>query len=243
MSLFLLKLGWMNQLVNMLLFLLTSVFTLIGLGGRLIEAASLVSDIMESCSFQVTYNNIVFTVLRVYRPAAESVRHFVDHIDSLLHDEFSNCESMYFAGDFNIDLINVDCNAVEYLMNSLRQLHFVQTITKPTRFPPNDCGDSQRLYIFTHHLFIICISFINCLLSKIAYFNHFRGSNCNFCIKYKAYIFLISHIQNHGSTRKRIFSHFRFIPAHMAISPVRQHFENHFIPCCVRVKSVKCLII
>ena len=122
-----------------------SVFVREGLGGRLMEAASLVSDIMESCSVQVTYNNIVFTVIGVYRPPAEFVRHFVDHINSFLHDEFSNCESMYIAGDFNVDLINVDCNAVEYLVNSLRQLHFVQTITKPTRFPPNDNSNGGSL--------------------------------------------------------------------------------------------------
>ena len=77
------------------------------------------------CSVQVNYNNIAFRVLGVYRPPAESVRDFVNHIDSLLHDEFSNCESTYIAVDFNVDLIYVDCNAVEYLMNSLRQLHFV----------------------------------------------------------------------------------------------------------------------
>ena len=122
-----------------------SVFVKDGLVGRLIVAASLVSDIMESCSVQGTNNNIVFTVLGVYRPPAESVRDFVDHIDSLLHEEFSNCESMYIAGDFNVDLINVDCNVVEYLMNSLRHLHFVQTITKPTRFPPNDNSNGGSL--------------------------------------------------------------------------------------------------
>ena len=55
-------------------------------------------------------------------------------------------------------------------------------------------GDSQSLYIFTHHLFIICISFIHCLSSKITYFDIFRGFNCNFCINYKAYtVFFLSH--------------------------------------------------
>ena len=60
-----------------------SVFVREGLGGRLIEAASLVSD-MESCSVQVTSNNIVFTVIGVHRPPAESVRHFVDYINILI---------------------------------------------------------------------------------------------------------------------------------------------------------------
>ena len=43
--------------------------------------------------------------------------------------------------------------------------------------------------IFTHHLLIICASFIHCLLIKIAYFDIFRVFNSNFCINYKAYIF------------------------------------------------------
>ena len=62
--------------------------------------------------------------------------------------------------------------------------------------------------LFTHHLLIICISFIHCLLGKIAYFDIFRGFNCNFRINYKAYVFLIMQSYNYCSTRIQIFSHF-----------------------------------
>ena len=98
------------------------------------------------------------------------------------------------------------------------------------------CGDSQRLYIFTHHVFIICISFIHCLLSKIAYFDIFRGFNCNFCINYKAYIFLISQLRTYGSTKIRIFSHFYLDWLIWQRRPYGNIFENHFIPCRERVK-------
>ena len=82
------------------------------------------------------------------------------------------------------------------------------------------------IYLFIIYLLFAFHSFI---VSKIAYFDIFIGFNFNFGINnYRAYIFLISHLRNHGSTRFWIFSHFLFRPAHMAMSPVRQKIRKSF---------------
>ena len=78
------------------------------------------------------------------------------------------------------------------------------------------------------------ISFIHCLLNKIAYVDTFIGFNCNFCINYKAYIFLS--LQLCSTMVQLEFGYFHTFDLDRPIwqrRPYGNMFESHSISCRV----------
>ena len=74
----------------------------------------------------------------MYRPPSESEQNFVDSLCTLLTDStVTHADTVFLAGDMNINMLNLDSIATCHYMSCLNSLFYFPTVNKATRFPNN----------------------------------------------------------------------------------------------------------
>ena len=112
------------------------------------------SDI-ESCAVEIQFNNLPFIIVAIYRPPSGNMQNFTLELESIINSsDLRNC-SVIIAGDFNINLNDLDNYNVLNLTSALNSLHFIPLITKPTRFSSNLDSIPTTL----DHIWTNCINF------------------------------------------------------------------------------------
>jgi exonuclease III len=106
---------------------------------------SVCNDSVESCVVKVRYSNCDYILIAIYRPHSDTIDSFADSLYGLLQDDFLVRKNIFLLGDFNADLLNQDLNSVKNLVATLQALHFLPTITKPTRFPSDNMPGNPTL--------------------------------------------------------------------------------------------------
>jgi hypothetical protein len=79
-----------------------------------------------------------YCIFAVYRPHADSIDNFSIQIEGMLRDNVLVNDKTILAGDLNINLLSEKCNQITNFVSCMQSLHFLPTITKPTRFPSNE---------------------------------------------------------------------------------------------------------
>ena len=104
-----------------------------------IESISVMYDHIETCAVKVNIGqNKYLVILAVYRPPSESEQNFVDSLCTLLTDStVTHADTVFLAGDMNINILNLDSIATCHYMSCLNSLFYFPTVNKATRFPNN----------------------------------------------------------------------------------------------------------
>ena len=90
---------------------------------------------IESCCVQISLPNDKLNIIAIYRPHIGTLEGFTEIIESIIHDNILAKQKLCLAGDFNLNLLNLENNNISNFIYNLRSLHFFPAITKPTRFP------------------------------------------------------------------------------------------------------------
>ena len=99
---------------------------------------SVCNSTVESCTVKVEIRGEIIVIVGIYRPHANSVQEFNCALGQLLENRILIGCKMCLTGDFNINLLNSDSPDIISFVSLMQSNHFVPTVTKPTRFPPND---------------------------------------------------------------------------------------------------------
>ena len=114
-----------------------SVYVLNNLNSRKIADLSYVNENIEVCTVEINLHNEKLYVVGIYRPHSGTTENFCLETDILLQNSLLRNKRTIVTGDFNICLMqnNSDSNRLSDIMQSL---HYFQTITQPTRYPPHE---------------------------------------------------------------------------------------------------------
>lgn len=105
---------------------------------QLLPQFTLNNNVLEVCSVELCINSSTYNVVGVYRPPGSSVADFNNTFFHLLAENrlSNNCTTI--LGDFNIDMSDPDPpENVENFIAEFNLLHFLPTITVPTRVSNN----------------------------------------------------------------------------------------------------------
>ena len=99
---------------------------------KLINEFSLSNSFMESCTVEISINEIKYVLLAVYRSHHTTILQFNTYMNDILNNEYLKNKNIILLGDLNINLLGFDNNERDfiYLMNGLK---FIPAITKATR--------------------------------------------------------------------------------------------------------------
>ena len=100
---------------------------------------------IESCSISCNVGCLEMVILGVYRPQGGSVMDFTIALNELLHDISVFNKSVIVTGDFNINMLSEECDAVNNYIITLQSLFYTSCISKPTRFPSNHAQNPPTL--------------------------------------------------------------------------------------------------
>ena len=106
------------------------------LNTQYIQQGSIINNTVESCMVQVINKEHNITVLGIYRPHSDVIQNFTEEVERLLLNNTNPCQNVILIGDFNINLLDINNASIENFHTALQSMHFLPTITKPTRFPP-----------------------------------------------------------------------------------------------------------
>ena len=73
----------------------------------------------------------------IYRPHSGTIENFCQELDFLLQNSLLRNKRCIVTGDFNICLMKNNSNS-NRLNDLMRSIHYFQTITQPTRYPPQE---------------------------------------------------------------------------------------------------------
>ena len=119
-----------------------------------VDEFSFVDETIECCTVRVEINNAcVIYIVGIYRPHSDTIFNFSSRLNNILSDPLFHRQKVYLLGDFNANLFLNDDSICNF-MSTLQSLHFLPSITKPTRFPSinNNCSASLLDQIWTNHL-------------------------------------------------------------------------------------------
>ena len=102
---------------------------------RVLSDLTIMSDCLETVFVEVVIpekRNLIIGV--VYRPPQGNVDTFVNEIQTILSNSVMENKSVYFMGDFNVNLLEFDKYAhVNEFLDLLASFSYLPVITKPTR--------------------------------------------------------------------------------------------------------------
>ena len=113
-----------------------SVFCRDNLNTLHIPQGSTANNTIESCMVQVVNIEHKIIILGIYRPHSDLIQNFTDQLEMIITNNTNPNQSIILIGDFNINLLDLDNASIENFQTTLQSMHFIPTITKPTRFPP-----------------------------------------------------------------------------------------------------------
>ena len=93
-------------------------------------------EAMETLKVSITYENIKFGILIIYRPPNSKAADFVEEFDSLMESVAGSNRDWIILGDFNIDILQPSALSKSYL-NVISSHNFQQVIQIPTRVTNN----------------------------------------------------------------------------------------------------------
>ena len=114
-----------------------SVYILSNLDSRKVDELSYVNENIEVCTVEITLSHEKIYVTGIYRPHSGTTENFCHEIDSLLQNSLLRNKRSIVTGDFNICLMQNNFNS-NMLNEVMQSLHYFQTITQPTRYPPHE---------------------------------------------------------------------------------------------------------
>ena len=100
-----------------------------------IHQCSVATNTIESCVVRIESAQYKLLILGIYRPHSDSVHNFTEQLERMLLENTDPSEKSVLLGDFNINLLEENNAAIEDFQTMLQALHFLPTITKPTRMP------------------------------------------------------------------------------------------------------------
>ena len=89
-------------------------------------------EAMETLKVSITYENLKFGILIIYRPPNSKAAKFVEEFDSLMESVAGGNWDWIVLGDFNIDILQSSALSKSYL-NVISSHKFQQVIQNPTR--------------------------------------------------------------------------------------------------------------
>ena len=110
---------------------------------------------LESCCLEIiTASNDCLLVLSIYRPPSGCIDQFNNTLLEILNHNMIQNKNMIVCGDININLLseNTMTNSALNYIQTLHSHSFTQTITQPTRMPPNNTTNGSLL----DHTWINC---------------------------------------------------------------------------------------
>ena len=105
-----------------------------------IEPLCFCNDLIESCAVKIGRADDSIIVIGIYRPHSGTVENYTTALETLLNDNELRDHLVIIAGDFNINLTDTTSDCVNNFSSAMNSLHYIPTITKPTRFPPGDAN-------------------------------------------------------------------------------------------------------
>jgi exonuclease III len=115
-----------------------SVFSRVGMIVSEVKHLSICSRTIESCVVKIELGSEKYCIFAIYRPHADTIDNFSVQVEGMLRDDALVNSRVILAGDLNINLLSQNCNHVTNFVSCMQSLHFLPTITKPTRFPSNE---------------------------------------------------------------------------------------------------------
>ena len=91
---------------------------------------------METLKVSITYENLKFGLLIIYRPPNSRAANFVEDFGSLSESVADGNRDWIFSGDLNIDILQSFALSKSYL-NVISSHNFQQVIQIPTRVTKN----------------------------------------------------------------------------------------------------------
>lgn len=107
-----------------------------------------VNSTMETCGVDVTINEITYKIVAIYRTHHDGIEIFANMLVEMLNAITGN---IIMGGDFNLDLLNIDCPIVNNFIAKMQSISYLPVILKPTRFPP---GESDTRPTLLDHIWI-----------------------------------------------------------------------------------------
>ena len=89
---------------------------------------------IETCAAQIIVKHEKYFILAVYRPPAGNFAEFLLSLETILSN-ISATSKIILAGDFNVNLTDLNNTTVTSLTSALSSFYLLPLISKPTRFP------------------------------------------------------------------------------------------------------------
>lgn len=129
----------------------------------------LCNETIETCVVRVKLAHFDVIIFGIYRPHSDTIYEFTASVAELLNDNVVSDKNLLLTGDFNVNLLAQDSNVVVDFVSTMHSLHFLPTITKPTRFPPDDQHCVPSLL---DHIWINMVSRYRCGILSIDISDH-----------------------------------------------------------------------
>ena len=128
------------------------------LNAEILSEFSISNEIIQLSTVKITFGNLNFIIIGVYRPHSGNIKDFTNKLLNILTNINLQHQKIFILGDFNINLLNDD-NDILLFKTEMNALSFSSLISKPTRFPPGNsfCLPSLLDHIWTNSL-IDCYS-------------------------------------------------------------------------------------
>ena len=115
-----------------------SIYFRADLAFELLNNFSVCHHFVESCGVSLKLGSITFFIIGVYRPHSGTIGELTDWLGETVSTiRAVNSHRICLLGDFNIDLLNVNNEAISVFVDSLQSYNFIPVIREPTRFSPN----------------------------------------------------------------------------------------------------------
>ena len=194
----------------------TSIFYKQNYNGILLDELSLCNNHIESCCIELRHNtNEKIILISIYRPPNGPIEQFNNELLNMLNNEYLNNKKILITGDLNINLLDQNNIATSTLMNNMHSLHFMPTITKPTRFPPNNIVSPSLL----DHTWVNSYNHIQSAIYKIDITDH--------CPTF-SFLKLNTNISNEKTKISfRLYNEINYNKFYETLSNFRWDFNNH----------------
>ena len=119
-----------------------SIFTLNIFKSLKIDDISWCTENIESCVVKLFCDYEPIFIIGIYRPPKSSIENFFSDLENLLNNDLLRNKFLIFAGDINIDLLNVNVQDTINYINLMFSFHLLPVIDCITRYSNNESGFS-----------------------------------------------------------------------------------------------------
>ena len=103
---------------------------------RSVEEISYCNSTIEVKTIEITHSGLNLFIIGIYRPHGDNIHTFIEALCQILNNPILRGKMITIVGDLNINILNTNGSTSEF-SNTLRSLHFLPLIDKPTRFSTN----------------------------------------------------------------------------------------------------------